>query len=216
MEWYDTFPKFTILPFELRIKIWRHAFPGPRVIPVRYSQDRYISDGPPQALLRVCPESRNVFLSTYENLIISPGHKSSVFIDFQRDTVLFDDLSCSPQGDLALDLASSPHRDKILQCAIDAQLWEVLRVFRYDTVSEIKLLRNLRTFSLVLRQDHDRVLRRWRTNSNGVLVDVDPDTVASEIQLVHWYTESLKGDLEQTVDLDWLNGKPPSIQMWVW
>jgi 2EXR family len=218
MDWYDSFPKFTNLPFELRTKIWRHAFPGPRVIPVRYSrtQDRYISDRPPQALLRVCPESRSVFLSTYENLIISPTHKSSVFVDFQRDTVFFDDLSCSPRGDLALDLASSPHREKILQCAIDAQLWEVLRVFRYDTVSEIKLLTNLRTFSLVLRQDYDRGLRQTRTSNNGVLVEVDSDTVGSEIQHVHWYVETLRGDLELDVGLKWLSGQPPSIQMWIW
>jgi hypothetical protein len=219
MDSIDTFALFTSLPSELRIKIWQHALPGPRVVAVRYGRvhDRYISDAPPPALLHVCTESRHVFLSTYENLILSATHESSVFVDFKRDTVFFDNLNCSPCGDLALDLATSPHRDKILQCAIDAQLWEVLRVFRYDTVSEIKLLRNLKTIALVLRHDHDRGLRQIRTSNDGaVFVEVDSDTVGSEIRHVHWYVESLRWELEHEMEPKWLRGQPPNVQMWIW
>ncbi|EPE29431.1 hypothetical protein GLAREA_00591 [Glarea lozoyensis ATCC 20868] len=212
-----TFHPFMRLPSELRIKIWRYNFPGPRVVAVRYArgQNRYVSDRAPPVLLHVSSESRSVFLSTYEALILSPSHDSSVFIDFERDTLFFDHLNCSPRGDLALDLASSPQRDKIIQCAIDAQLWEVLRVFRHDSMSEIRFLRNLKTVALVLRHDHDR-LRQSRTSNHGaVYVQVDSDTVASEIRHVNWYVESLKTELNHEVEPKWLNGKP-SVQTWIW
>jgi hypothetical protein len=176
-----------------------------------------MSDTLPPVLLHVSSESRNVFLSRYEKLIISPSHDSSVFVDFECDTVFFDTLNCSPRGDLALDLASSPHRDRILQCAIDAQLWEVLRVFRYDTVSEIKLLKNLKTIALVLRHDHDRGLRQTEaSNAGAVFVEVDSDTVGSEIRHVHWYVDSLRWELEHELEPKWLKGRPPNVQMWIW
>jgi hypothetical protein len=219
MDSIDEFHLFSSLPLELRIKIWQHAFPGPRIVAVRYNRimDRYISDTLPPALLHASSESRNVFLSRYENLIISASHGSSIFVDFEADTVFFDTLNCSPRGDLALDLASSPHRDRILQCAIDAQLWEVLRVFHYDTVAEIKLLRNLKTVALVLRHDHDRDTQA--SNNGAVFAEVDSNTVGSEIRHVHWYVDSLrwalKIELEHGLDPKWLKG-PPHVQTWIW
>ena len=138
-----------------------------------------------------------------------------MFVDYQRDTIFFDSLNCSPRGDLALDLAASPHRSKIVQCAIDAQLWEVLRVFRYDSMSEIKLMRNLKTIALVLRHDRDRGLRQTR-DDGAVFVEVDSNTVGSEIRHVHWYVESLRWELENEIQPNWLSGRQPNVQMWIW
>lgn len=215
----SAFNPFMNLPSELRINIWQHALPGPRVVAVRFShaQNRYISDTPPPALLHASPESRSVFLSRYEKLIISATHDSSVFVDFERDTVFFDNVDCSPRGDLALDLASSPHRNKILQCAIDAQLWEVLRFFRFDTMSEIKLLRNLKSIALVLRHDDEEDFGQALTNHNiGVFREVESNTIGSEIRHVHWYVESIRWELEHGMELTWLEGAPPKVQMWIW
>jgi hypothetical protein len=40
-----------------------------------------------------------MFLSIYENLRLF--HESSIYVDFTRDTIFFDNLDCSPEGDLA-------------------------------------------------------------------------------------------------------------------
>lgn len=214
----DNFSFFTRLPYEIRLKIWEAALPAPRIVPVRYNRlcKQYTSDVPPPALLHACTESRRVFLSVYENFRLSQKFDSSIFVDFARDTIFFDNLDCSPEGDLASDLAMSPQSQKVLYCAIDAQLWEVLRVFRYDNLSEVKLLRRLRTLALVLRQDYDRGLRQTRMTHDGrEMVHVDVvDTVGSEIQHVHFNVESIRAELEHEKDPNW-EGGPPNVQMWI-
>jgi hypothetical protein len=213
----DAFPLFANLPYELRLKVWECALPGPRIVPVRYnrSQKQYTSDAPPPVLLRVCADSRRKFLSVYEKFKLSQKYESSVFVDFTRDTIFFDSLDCSPEGDLAYDLAMSPQSQKVLYCAIDAQLWEVLRVFRYDNLSEVKLLRNLQTLWLVLRQDFDRGLRQTRMINDGreiTQVDV-AHTFDSEIQHVHFNVDSIRWELQHETDPKWEGGRPPIVQM---
>lgn len=88
-------------------------------------------------------------------MILSPKYQSSVYVSFELDTIFFDSLECSPEGDLAYDLACSPHSDRILSCAIDLQLWEVLRVFRFDSLSEVRLLKNVQTIALVLQRGRE-------------------------------------------------------------
>ena len=152
MDPSSVFTLFVSLPSEIRIKIWRCSFPEPRVVPVRFhrSSGQYASNSAPPTLLHVNSESRSICLSTYTRLIISPKYESAVFVNFDIDTIFFDNLDCSPDGDLSLDLAKSPHRNKILSCAIDSQVWEVLRVFKYDSLSEVRMMPNLRTIALVI------------------------------------------------------------------
>src|SRR5437868_3062690 len=109
----DTFESFTNLPSELRIKIWKFGFPEPRVVPVRFNRasQQYTSTSAPPALVHACSQSRSIFLETYTKLILSPRYTSTVFIDFAHDTIFFDNLDCSPDGDLSYDLALSPHAD---------------------------------------------------------------------------------------------------------
>lgn len=214
------FSLFPNLPSELRIKIWRVAFPGPRCVAVRYNKQhaQYTSDGPPPTLLQTCAESRNIFLSTYEKLMFSPKHESSVYVDFSRDTIYFNSLACSPDGDLAFDLATSPQRQKILYCAIDAQLWEVLRIFRDSSLSEVAQLRNLKTIALVLRQDYERTLGAVPITRDGretVVIEGD-STMNTEIRHVHGYVNNLRWELEQARDIKWASGHPPNVQMWIW
>jgi hypothetical protein len=116
-----------------------------------------ISVATPPFMLSTCAESRQVFLAHYTRLILCPKYASSVYVSFEHDTIFFDSLECSPEGDLAYDLACSPHSDRILNCAIDLQLWEVLRVFRFDSLSEVRLLKNVRKIALVLRSGRDSV-----------------------------------------------------------
>ncbi len=219
MDAYRTFELFTQLPVELRIKVWKHTFPEPRVLSVRFNRvtSQYTSTLAPPALVHVCSESRSLFLETYTKLILSPKYDSAVFIDFARDTLFFDTLDCSPDGDLSLDLASSPHRDRILYCAINSQLWEVLRVFRYDSLSEVRLMPNLKTVALVMSKDYDRGLHQRRVDVDGnqsIFVDADMNTVGGEIRHVHWYVESLRWELKQGLEHWTVN--PPHVQMWLW
>ncbi|KAH7311930.1 hypothetical protein BKA65DRAFT_517837 [Rhexocercosporidium sp. MPI-PUGE-AT-0058] len=214
----DTFHVFASLPSELRIKIWKCTFPEPRVVPVRFNRgsQQYTSTSAPPALVHACSQSRSIFLETYTKLILSPRYTSTVFVDFARDTIYFDNLDCSPDGDLSFDLALSPHADRILYCAIDAQLWEVLRVFKYDSLSEVKLMRNLKTVALVMAKDYDRGLQR-RGVDNGahsLFIDVDDNTVGSEIRHVHWYVESLRWEMKHRQEEFW-DGNSPVIQMWL-
>ncbi|KAF8858807.1 hypothetical protein BDZ45DRAFT_386931 [Acephala macrosclerotiorum] len=220
MDAFNTFELFTQLPSELRIKIWKHTFPEPRVVSVRFNRavSQYTSTSAPPALVHVCTESRSLFLETYTKLILSPKYDSAVFLDFTRDTLYFDSLDCSPDGDLSLDLASSPHRDRILYCAIDSQLWEVLRVFRYDSLSEVRLMPSLKTVALVMSRDHDRGLHQRTVDVDGhqsIFVDADTNTVGGEIRHVHWYVESLRWELKHGLEKH-RTINPPHVQMWLW
>jgi len=213
------FTLFTKLPSELRIKIWKFCFPEPRVVSVRYNRtaNQYTSNTAPPALLHASSESRSLFLSTYTKFILSPKYESAVFVDFSRDSIFFDNLDCSPEGDLSLDLAKSPHSHLILSCAIDSQVWDVLRVFKYDSLSEVKQMPNLRTIALVMPKDYERGTHR-RVNTNGrdnIFVEIDANPVGSEIRHVHWHVESLRWELKTALEKHW-TGDPPNVQMWLW
>jgi len=213
----QTFPLFARLPYELRVKIYEFALSGPRIVPVRYNRQhkQYTSDAPPPVLLHVCVESRRKFTSIYERLRLAQNFESSIWVDFTRDTLFFDNLDCSPEGDLALDLARSPQSQKVLYCAIDAQLWEVLRVFRPDTLGEVKIMRNLKTFALVLKHDYDRGLRQTRMMYDGrQTIQVEVGDTGSEIQHVQFNVDSIRWDIEHETDPKW-EGAPPNVQMWI-
>jgi hypothetical protein len=235
----DISPSFTLfeqLPSELRIKIWKFVLPGPRVVSVRFNRgaQQYTSSTTPPILLRACPESRNLALETYTNLILSPEYESSVFVDFTRDTIFFDSLDCSPKGDLSFDLAKSPHRDRILSCAIDVQLWEVLRVFRYESLSELLWMKNLKTIALIMLKEkevqrglHERQLlddERDNRSADGdreahVVDGANTNMFSAEIRHSYWYVECIRTEIEkhqkESKDAPWVNGVP-NVQMWLW
>jgi len=216
-----TFELFKHLSSELRIKIWQLAFPEPRIVPIRYSRilNQYTTNSVPPSLLHICSESRVLFLQTYTKLILSPKYDSCVFIDFARDTIFFDSLDCSPEGDLAFDLKRSPHKDRIERCAIEAQVWEVLRVFRYEGLSEMKWMGGLKTVALVLeREGPRRRVLGWEGREEGEQMGVvvgDGDTVSSEIRHVLWYVESLRWEIENEGEAYW-GALKPNVQMWLW
>jgi hypothetical protein len=161
-------------------------------------------------MLNTCVESRQVFLTHYTRLILCPKYPSSVYVSFELDTIFFDSLECSPEGDLAHDLACSPHSDHILRCAIDLQLWEVLRVFRFDSLSEVRLLKNVRSISLVLR--------RGRESADELTLHDDMDVLRAahdggERRDSLFYAENLRMMLYTGVTRShWGNGVP-SVQL---
>ncbi|KAG0650140.1 hypothetical protein D0Z07_2902 [Hyphodiscus hymeniophilus] len=209
---------FENLPSELRIKIWKYMLPGPRVVSVRFDRGakEYTSSTAPPILLRTCPESRTVALEMYTNLVLSPKYTSSVFVDFDIDTIFFDSLDCSPQGDLSYDLATSPHKDRVLSCAIDVQLWEVLRVFRYESLSELQWMRNLKTVALIMPKDTGMNRRTVEGGEGGrVVVGVDTSLFSDELRHAYYYVEGLQKELDEGDKEHWRNGVP-NVQMWLW
>lgn len=209
MTTFDSFPLFPTLPSELRLKIWQHALPGPSVLPIRFSKSRSLYTTPvrPSSLLSTTSESRAVFLSIYTNLILSPSFQSSVYIDFEHDTIFFDRLECSPRGDLALDLARSPYREKIRKVAICSQLWEVLRVFRQGGLSEVSVLRGLKMLALVL------VLRGDDTQS--VPVREMSESFEDEVMNVNYHVSALREELEKEDGSMWASGRAPDVSIWI-
>jgi hypothetical protein len=216
------FPLFVELPTELRLKIWQLTIPEPRVVPVRYNRSsrQYTSTGAPPVAAHICSESRTLFLESYTKLILSPKYESAVFVDFACDTIYFDHLDCSPDGDLSFDLAISPHRDRILKCAINSELWEILRVFRYDSLSEVKLMPNLKTIALVMSKNYEIGTPQRHMSEDGrqtILMESGATTVESGIRHIFWYVQTLKMDLKHSSETEKFWGDNlPHAQMWLW
>lgn len=136
-------------------------------------------------------------------------------------------MDCSPAGDLALDLSQSLHRDSIERVAISVDLWEVLRVFKWDALSEVKCLAGLKILSLVLLRDGrgGESNGEWIDSGDGretrvVQIRTDGERSAeAEIRHSLWYVECLRGELERTIreDGSWTGkGACPNVQLWLW
>lgn len=69
---FECFPR---LPIELRLKIWRHCEPGPRVIDIKVDENmrRFITAARTPISLQICQESRAETLRTYEVLQFENG-----------------------------------------------------------------------------------------------------------------------------------------------
>jgi hypothetical protein len=94
----DTFTLFLDFPVELRLKTWRHAFPGPRVVKVNsygtVKQDGYhfhafYSTSPVPIVLSVCQESREEALRHYHPSFDmgNPSIPSIIFFNYDFDTL---------------------------------------------------------------------------------------------------------------------------------
>lgn len=102
-----TFHQFPLLPKELRLQVWKHALPGPRVLDLRVS-NRNATTGqqrisrsecawvtqtaePCPVILKVCHESRTVGLSDQdmsEPLFATKSPCQAVWVDFSGHFLL--------------------------------------------------------------------------------------------------------------------------------
>lgn len=90
---------FPNLPFELRLKIWKFTFPGPRNvgIQIRFKDfgfggwmSRKRSPAPPVAL-QVCHESREEALKCYILSFGTSTHPPTAYYNYKIDTLCFGD-----------------------------------------------------------------------------------------------------------------------------
>jgi len=99
-----TFTLFPNLPSELRLKIWKHIAPGPRIVELQYATEPkrlvesipgtlhpvspdWISKYPPPIVLHICQESRMEVLKSYQ-LALGP-HENLIYVEFSFDTLYF-------------------------------------------------------------------------------------------------------------------------------
>ena len=121
------FTKFSKLPIELRLKIWKMSFPGPRFLEVAWERTkakssdemifRHGSEKAPAALF-TCQESRREALETYEALQNASKRKLPIgFFNFSMDTLCFSPRTLFSSG-IALVDALPTHATKIQYLAM--------------------------------------------------------------------------------------------------
>jgi hypothetical protein len=97
-----TFTLFPQLPYEIRLKIWRFAIPGPRVVPLHFELRDVTSDGKPiskfspwrssdpvPVVLHICHDARAEALKSLGRAFGTHFHEPQVYVNFDIDTILF-------------------------------------------------------------------------------------------------------------------------------
>jgi len=84
-----SFRLFKKLPPELRLEIWAHNLPGPRVIVVHYDVriGKFWTTNPAPANLLACAESRNEIVKKWSLCFGTRGHPPLVRANFDIDTI---------------------------------------------------------------------------------------------------------------------------------
>ncbi|RDW84924.1 hypothetical protein BP6252_02514 [Coleophoma cylindrospora] len=126
------FHLFAQLPTELRLKIWKHCLPGPRILKISYNASlrEYTSSTRAPVTLSINQEARAQTLLTYNSLALTtPRTAPPIPIDYTFDTVYISDLAPILQmhmHDLLYNLSTSRSRHQIQSLAIDRRVWNEL------------------------------------------------------------------------------------------
>ncbi|KAF5877705.1 uncharacterized protein Bfra_002072 [Botrytis fragariae] len=214
---------FLTLPSELRLKIWSNLLPGPRTLPIRCSRihKSYYTPVPTSVLLSISSETRTLFLEHYSLLHLNPSYNSTIYINFALDTLCFDHEECSPIGDLAMDFKTCAQKDLIERVDIDVHLWEIMRLFRFDALAEIKYLYGLKNLTFVLRKSDVELNNGEEDEANntrartrdvwGGRMLIEGQTMDREIAQCQWYVSMMKWEVEHGTH-QWTDCKP-NVQM---
>lgn len=108
IESVGSFTYFPKLPAEIRLKIWKDALPGPRVIRIQLKFEprqphaegqkkkpqvsRFVASRPPPVGLRVCRESRIEALKEYEIGFPTKTSRAQTYVNYDLDTLVLDTL----------------------------------------------------------------------------------------------------------------------------
>lgn len=90
----NSFPLFPLLPTELRLKIWGHASPLPRIIELSWPPEEHskarspISKTAPPSVIQACRESRYEFIGHYDELEFRDSPQV-ILVNYSQDTVFF-------------------------------------------------------------------------------------------------------------------------------
>ncbi|TGO52856.1 hypothetical protein BCON_0133g00010 [Botryotinia convoluta] len=81
----DTFHPFPRFPLELRLKIWRLSFPGPRLIRISLIEGHFMSNATTPNGLRVCKESRDDTLRFYKLCFAANPSNARIYFNVDCD-----------------------------------------------------------------------------------------------------------------------------------
>ena len=187
------FSLFPMLPVEIRLKIWRMALPGPRIVEVYlgYVMDRVTGQStnllrvntPPSTLMHVSFESRKVTLEKYW---LRLGHDTvagyNPRIDPAEDTIFISWL-LSDFGSRVEDLVngkawSEDAKESVRYMAVDERTWRDLNGPDGFVYSE-----RLSKYTIVAHDTSKPCLKGWREGGSEIdLVELEDDDREEKIQ----------------------------------
>lgn len=205
------FTLFPELPIEIRLKIWRHALPGSRVIGTclerRYSisdtwhlQQKYMSIRHRSLLscktpvpLFVCQESRNEALRFYQLRHVLGFTQKPVYIDFSRDIIYLEDLQeDSPSARITVhnlaNLLEDGNRSAIQFLAMDSDFYSLLYERCRNDLQALQEFTNLKEFILV---KHFRGCKDNWTENNPQMTLVEADDPQTRAEYATFRTHVL-------------------------
>jgi hypothetical protein len=220
IEEFTLFPKF---PPELRLKIWKAALPGPRVVEIEwfdFQADWFCpkeSQSQNSGLARANRESREVYLKTYVPLvkhcrvITSAAH---CFHEFSKHATYFDPtidtlyIGTSSTENLCVTtesftaLGASPWMQKVCRLAVEYQEWLDSDNTREETEPyALSFVPNLREIILINDDIEFRDLlsnnEMWvsRPHAEIEFIHADDSSLPEWVEEVaSWYNENLPKD----------------------
>lgn len=209
-----SFSLFPMLPVELRLKIWKLALPGPRIVEVYldrvvpdldrsyYHEDILRVNTPPPALMHVNWESRSIALEKYWLRLGNAEVKDDFTrIDPAEDTIFipWPILDC---GEIFIDRLingtawSEEARNAVRSMAVDERTWREL-----SGPSNFIYFENLEKYTLVAHESYDICWEGWRKpNTDLCFVDLDDE---EEIEELHCNVESRMRDENRDYNRQW-------------
>jgi len=152
----STFPLFSLLAAELRLKIWVLAFES-RIVSVRYlpTKERCVSSTAPPPLLSVNRESRYETLRRYKLFFSTPKSPSKIYFNPNLDTIYlprYRDMGYDETlRDFRCYLSRPDELDRVRWLALDQVESSIKRPWEsYDKAVLIKSFGNLCEIYLVL------------------------------------------------------------------
>jgi hypothetical protein len=162
------FPRFSKLPVELRLMIWKEALPRPRLVEVnfRFKNDEFpfgselascATRTSPPAILGVCHESRTEALKHYSMCFAVDDGQANICFDLKVD-IMF--IACDDLVELLCCLKCvggliQPCFQGLCHLAIGICSDNMI-IKPADFLFLMEDLRGLETFTLVLHEKHDR------------------------------------------------------------
>lgn len=91
-------------------------------------------------------------------------------------------------------------------------------MFRYESLSELQWMRNLKNIALIMPKETGLQTRGHEDGDGGdrlIVGAADTNLFSAEIRHSYWYVECLRRELEKGESEHWGNGVP-NVQMWLW
>lgn len=221
---FDSFPLFRKLPTELRLRIWRHALPGPRLVnviaaynhkedtPWRIDAARFIPTRRfPDQILYACWESREVARKHYQLCLLNSPTSAAglpmLCIDFSVDVVYVNKSTfLSLERLLDLTNVSKPILLQGIQhLAIDVKVFDKGAI--KDEIRQLRRFTALKEITLVIH--HTRCPRVGLPRAESIvfaepdgIVRYDEDNLDAGLQI----QEAIKSEMKLGWDL-------PSIRL---